>query len=98
MMNNSKKKKRKSNNFSRTDRCMNPFGNPNHIGKGLRKISKKVSLLFPHLPRNSTICYDCRRLCDQRELSQSSYRTLNTSSLDDNESVADESPNKKKCL
>lgn len=45
----------------RTDRCVNPFGLPGHVGKNLRKIPKKIKEDYPDLHNASVICESCRR-------------------------------------
>lgn len=41
-------------------RCCNPFGRNNHIGKGLRPVSKFFRRLHPQFAKGTLICTDCR--------------------------------------
>ena len=80
-----------------SDRCINPFENTSHVGKSLRRISKRISKLFSHLPENSKICHDCRKLCVQNLESRSADDTL-TEESQCSDVDYDVSPTKKTCL
>lgn len=45
----------------RADRCCNPFALENHKGTGLRKITKKMLVMYPQHNRNAKICNSCRK-------------------------------------
>lgn len=75
------------------DRYINPLEGPGHIGKDLRKISKNILEMFPHLLPMSKICGACRKKCSGNS---SLNRTLSINSEEENSEVNSfESPNKK---
>lgn len=48
---------------ARSDRCANPFNSHGYKSTTLRKISKTIHGMFPHLPKNARICASCRKSC-----------------------------------
>lgn len=82
---------------TRQDRCANPLNIASHIGKRLRKPSKRILGKFPNLPPNSRICRTCATTCDGDDMSKSLDSTISEESIDSYAGFKS-SPIKRKCL
>lgn len=81
----------------RTDRCVNPLGFDNHIGKALRKISKRLIEKFPYLSVNSRVCKKCVNMCNKGDDSNSMDTTLSQAS-EESDTENEPSPKKVKIM
>lgn len=66
------------------DRCINPLNVNGHIGKSLRKVSKKFLLDYPDTPDTAMICSSCRKLYSSVNFNLSN-NSLNEQSQEENE-------------